>query len=137
VFKQSNFGAKGVLEGHWETGLTQGPAVFIKLSLPAASGQRDSGKAVMVFGVEVCIDVVSIECSIKGAEVGAKAESAFHVGHQGVEVSDIRLVEGQGEFSQDEFAPSGNFGGHNAGSVAPEILVIGREIGRAPGFPGG
>jgi len=46
-----------------------------------------------------------------------------------MKVSDIGLIEGEGEFSEDKLAPAGDLGGDDTGSIAPVVLAD-RDVGR-------
>ena len=47
---------------------------------------------------------------------------------EGEEIGQVITVKGLGEFSQDKFTPVGDFGGDDAGGIAPIVLIFGREI---------
>ena len=51
------------------------------------------------------------------------AQAALYLGQEWEEVRDIGAVEGLGEFGEDEFAPAVNFGGDDAGGIAPVELT--------------
>ena len=106
-----------------------------------AFGEGHSGEA--TGSGEVLVDVEGIEGSVEGAEAGRAAQAALDGGHQGVEVTDVGLVEGLGEFGQDEFTPVLHLGGDEAGAIAPVVFtdfqVFGGEgVGQrcGPGFDG-
>ena len=50
--------------------------------------------------------------------------------------SDIGVVEGLGEFGDDELAPVGDLGGDDAGAIAPVVLADGQGAG-GDGIAGG
>jgi hypothetical protein len=85
--------------------------------------------------VEVLIDVERIKCGIESTVPGAKAEAALGVGHQRMEVGDVGLVKGLGEFGEHELTPARHLGGDDAGSVAP-VELADRDLGRDGIVPG-
>jgi len=75
--------------------------------------------------VEVFIDVEGVEGRIGRPE----AEPPFGRRQQGREVGDVGLVEGLGQLSQHELPPVGDFGGDDAGGIAPVELADGDRVG--------
>jgi len=63
--------------------------------------------------VEIFVNVKRIEGSIQSAEAWLETQAAFHLMHEWVEVTDIRLVEGLRQFSQEELTPIRNLGGND------------------------
>lgn len=105
--------------------------MWIKDALIAAPlRKRDGGKAVVLVGVEVLIDVKSVKRGIKGRKFRTKAQATLGLGHEGEEIRNVGLVERLGQFSQNNLAPVWNFGGDHAGAVAPVIVADGDGVSR-------
>ncbi len=62
--------------------------------------------------------------------------AAFDVGHQPVEVRDVGLVKGLGEFGDDELAPTGNLVSNRCGSVFHEKVAPHHNLKRVDRRPG-
>ena len=123
VFDFGRAGDEAVFEGHGQTGRAEGQAIRVKSTVldTAACGKGDGGKATGL--VEIVVDVEGVKGGIEGAELGLAAQALLDGGHQREEEGAIAPVEGLGQFSQDEFAIAGQFGGHYAGSIAPVVNI--------------
>ena len=111
---------EGGLEGHAQASSTEGATVVVELlAMILAVGPGHGGEALCL--VEVLVDVEGVEGGIQSAELGFAPQTPLHLCHQGEEVGDVGLVEGLGEFGQDELTPAVGIGGHQARGIAPSV----------------
>ena len=74
-------------------------------------GSESTEWVLLAFPLEVGIDVESVKGRIQSGVSGTKAQATFDVGHQRIEVGNVRPIKGLGEFSQDKLSPTGDLGG--------------------------
>ncbi len=129
VFNEASTRNILVLEWHGQASLADGQALFIEGEFVAtALGEGDGGEASGI--VKVLVDVERIIRSVKSAEFGTEAETAFDIGHEREEVGHVGFVERLGEFSQNKLAPVGNASGNDARSIAPVVFADVDRVGR-------
>jgi hypothetical protein len=121
---------EGLFKGHGQPRLAEGQAIRAKAALRIASTRREGHRGKAARSVEALIDVKGIVGGVQGAIAGRMAQAALGVGHERLKVADIGAVEGLGQLGQDELAPAGDLGGHDAGGVAPIVLT---DLGRTGG----
>ena len=73
--------------------------------------------------MKIGIHVPGIKGGIEGAKARFVTQSVFDLVHQREKVSDVALVKGLGEFSQNELAPVRHFGDNNPGAIAPIVFT--------------
>ena len=127
---------EGMFAVHGQTGVTQGEAIGVELSGLGASPFGEGYSREPADLIEVVVGEKAVERGIEGGERGAKAEATFGGLDQGQEVGQVGSVEGLGQLGQDELSPAGDFGGHNAGAIAP-VDFGDRGLGRRSGQRGG
>jgi hypothetical protein len=124
----------GVLEGHSEPGLAQRQALVVELaefSAPFAEWNGSEGLVdAQIVAVEVFVHIPRIKSGIEGTISGPKAKAVLDIGHKGMKVGHVGLIERKCEFGQDKLSPSGNLGGDDTRAVAPVELSYANRIAR-------
>ena len=117
------------LQGHRQSRFAERPTVCGKLALLGfvvaflREGHGSEAIVGVIFPAKIGINVPGVKRRIEGRVAWPVAEALFRLLHQWEEVSDIGVIEGLGQFRDDELAQIWRLGDNDARAITPIVFA--------------